>query len=177
MSNNFFTLQSPDREGGGTSIENRILKHMRQIQSFLFQTRQKEVQIINFFMQNKANLKNAQMNVTAYNTKDYGNFRPFSRRKNKANQSQFKPNSGPILALFSTKLALFFTPNFTFPRPIRLFRLRSKQVNSGRAACRSEQKRLKRRILGLKRALARLLRGKVSLHRGIAALHCGVVRL
>ena len=114
MSNNFFTLQSPDREGGGTSIENRILKHMRQIQSFLFQTRQKEVQIINFFMQNKANLKNAQMNVTAYNTKDYGNFRPFSRRKNKANQSQFKPNSGPILALFFPKLALFSTikPNF-----------------------------------------------------------------
>ena len=44
------------------------------------------------FMQNKANLKNDEMNLTTYITKDYEIFWPFCRRKNKANQSQNKPN-------------------------------------------------------------------------------------
>jgi len=48
-------------------------------------------------MQNKANFKNVQTDISAYMTKDYAIFRPSSRRKNKANQSQFKPNSNPIL--------------------------------------------------------------------------------
>ena len=42
--------------------------------------------------QYKANLQNDQMNVIPLLAKGYENFRPFSRRKNKANQSQFKPN-------------------------------------------------------------------------------------
>ena len=60
-------------------------------------------------MQNKPNFKNTEMNVSDYMTRDYAIFRPSSRLKNKANQSQFKPNFSPKLALFSPILALFLT--------------------------------------------------------------------
>jgi hypothetical protein len=40
-------------------------------------------------MQNKANLQDAKMNVTASITKEYENLRLFSRCKNKPNQTQF----------------------------------------------------------------------------------------
>jgi len=40
-------------------------------------------------MQNKPNLQNDEMNITSLLTNYYGNFRLFSRRKN-------KPNSNPI---------------------------------------------------------------------------------
>ena len=46
----------------------------------------------NLFMQNKANLQNDKMNVTAYLTKSSENFMLFGSRKNKANQSQNKAN-------------------------------------------------------------------------------------
>jgi len=36
-------------------------------------------------MQNKANFRNGQMNVNLNKIKDYGDFRPYGRRKNKAN--------------------------------------------------------------------------------------------
>jgi hypothetical protein len=42
-------------------------------------------------MQNKANLLDAKMNVTAFITKEYENLRLFSRGENKANQSQSNP--------------------------------------------------------------------------------------
>jgi hypothetical protein len=58
-------------------------------------------------MQNKPNLQNDEMNLTSFITKGSDNFRPFSRRKNKANQSQFNANFNPKLALFSEILALF----------------------------------------------------------------------
>ncbi len=58
------------------------------------------------FMQNKANFKNARINITACNRKGYEIYNPFSRPKNKAKQSQFKPNFRPKLALFFPILAL-----------------------------------------------------------------------
>jgi len=57
-------------------------------------------QLTNFIMQNKPNLQNAKMNVSTFETKGYENFRPFSRRKNKPKQSQFKPNFSPKLGSF-----------------------------------------------------------------------------
>jgi len=61
----------------------------------------------NKIMQNKANFKNDQMPVTAYYRSGYVNLWPRRRRKNKAKQSQFKPNFSPKLASFFPKLALF----------------------------------------------------------------------
>jgi len=53
-------------------------------------------------MQNKPNFSRDDMNVTTLLTNNYENFRLCCLAKNKAKQSQFKPN-------FSSKLALFFT--------------------------------------------------------------------
>ena len=68
----------------------------------------------NKIMQNKPNLRNDKTFVTPLLTKGYVNFRLLSRPKNKAKQSQFKPN-------FSSKLALFFRikPNQTQSKPIK----------------------------------------------------------
>jgi hypothetical protein len=46
----------------------------------------------NLFMQNKANLPNAQILINCVLTMDYVNIRLRSRFKNKANQTQFKAN-------------------------------------------------------------------------------------
>ena len=46
----------------------------------------------NLFMQNKANLLNAQMNINTAITMDYVNIRLRSRFKNKANSKPIKPN-------------------------------------------------------------------------------------
>ncbi len=61
----------------------------------------------NKIMQNKANLKNTEMTVTACNITSYGNFLTFLRRKNKAKQSQNKANFGPKLALFYNEIIAF----------------------------------------------------------------------
>jgi hypothetical protein len=61
----------------------------------------------NFFMQNKANFKNAQINVTDLITRVYVNFRPFCPRKNKANQTLFLHK---YWLCFSPKLALKLMP-------------------------------------------------------------------
>jgi len=42
-------------------------------------------------MQNKANLLDAQMNVSSFITKDYENVHLLGRRKNKAKQTQSNP--------------------------------------------------------------------------------------
>ncbi len=59
------------------------------------------------FMQNKAKLKNDEMNVTTSKTKEYENLLTFCRCENKAKQSQFKPNFGLKLGLFFPILAFF----------------------------------------------------------------------
>jgi membrane protein YdbS with pleckstrin-like domain len=64
----------------------------------------------NLFLQNKANFKNVQIYASACNTNSYGNLVAFSRRKNKAKQSQNKPNFSPKLALFFPKLAFTRLP-------------------------------------------------------------------
>ncbi len=75
-----------------------------------------------FFMQNKAKLQNTKMNITAYRTKDSEDFRTFSRRKNKAKQSQNKPNFEPKLALFSSN-----EPNFK-PNYVKIGNLKRKTL-------------------------------------------------
>ncbi len=47
-------------------------------------------------MQNKPNLPNAQMNVTSFYTKDYGNERLRWAGKTNPIQSQYKANTNPI---------------------------------------------------------------------------------
>jgi hypothetical protein len=47
---------------------------------------------INFFMQNKPNFLNNQMNINPDMTKHYGNFHFLGRRKNKAKTNPIKPN-------------------------------------------------------------------------------------
>jgi len=65
-------------------------------------------------MQNKANFKDTKNNISAYDTMGYGIFCGFCRRKNKANQSQFKANQTLFLPkywlCFSLKLALKLMP-------------------------------------------------------------------
>ncbi len=61
----------------------------------------------NLFMQNKANFKITQVYTSACNINSYGNLIAFFRRKNKANQSQFKPNFEPKLGLFPDRIFAF----------------------------------------------------------------------
>ncbi len=63
----------------------------------------------NKIMQNKPNYSSAQMFVSASITKEYENYRLFSRRKNKAKQTQNEPNFSSKLALFS-QYWLCFSP-------------------------------------------------------------------
>ncbi len=58
-------------------------------------------------MQNKANLKNSQMNTSAYNKRGYDVFYGFCCPKNKAKRTQNEPNFSSKLGSFFTKLALF----------------------------------------------------------------------
>jgi len=60
------------------------------------------------FMQNKPNLQNDEMNVSAYITDGYDNFLPSSRPKNKAKQTQNKPNFSPKLALNRKEIVAFW---------------------------------------------------------------------
>ena len=47
------------------------------------------------FMQNKPNFQNAQINVTSFITKDYGNISNWKLGENKPNQTQF-PRPFPV---------------------------------------------------------------------------------
>jgi len=58
-------------------------------------------------MQNKANSPSVQDDTSPFYTKTYKIFTCFLSPKNKAKQSQFKPNFSPKLASFFPKLALF----------------------------------------------------------------------
>jgi len=69
-------------------------------------------------MQNKPNLKNAEMIVSACNIRCYGILCSFCRRKNKAKQSQNKANFSLLLALFLTN-----KPNFK-PNSVKIGKLR-----------------------------------------------------
>jgi len=51
-------------------------------------------------MQNKPNLLDAQINVTSFYTVNYENKRLCRCGENKANQSQYKPNTKPIQTQF-----------------------------------------------------------------------------
>jgi len=92
MFNYCFNLQSHDRKGVVTRIEYPVSKIGKLINQFanspinlLHRARK-----YNKNMQNKANLQNADMNVTPLLTKGYEIFLTFCRRKNKAKQSQNK---------------------------------------------------------------------------------------
>ena len=60
-------------------------------------------EIINYYMQNKPNFQNAEMNITSAIAKCYENISPIRKCENKPNQTQFqpkneanKPKSNPI---------------------------------------------------------------------------------
>ncbi|MDH4241369.1 MAG: hypothetical protein OEW48_17560 [Phycisphaerae bacterium] len=59
-------------------------------------------------MQNKANFRKSQVNVTKVLTTDYDQMDTWSIRKNKAKQSQFKANSNPIKANKMPKQTQFY---------------------------------------------------------------------
>ena len=67
-------------------------------------------EIINLFLQNKANFPKSQVNVTKVLTKDYDRMDTWSSRKKKPIQSQSKPikaNSNPIKANIMPKQSQF----------------------------------------------------------------------
>jgi len=67
---------------------------------------------IRLFMQNKANFRKTQMNVTKEITRGYANWTLGQRGKNKANtkpiQTQFKANTKPIQTQFKPKQTQFY---------------------------------------------------------------------
>jgi len=99
MFNNCFNLQSHDRKGVVTKIDYQVSKTCKSCRS--------RARKNNKIMQNKANFKNNQINTSTCNRSGYGNYLFLFRLKNKAKQSQFKPNFSPKLASFSPNLALF----------------------------------------------------------------------
>jgi len=66
------------------------------------------------FLQNKANSPSVQDDTIAYSTRPYKILSNFFIPKNKAKQSQFKPNFGLKLGSFLIKLALFYDRIFAF---------------------------------------------------------------
>ncbi len=46
-----------------------------------------------YYMQNKPNFRNAEMNITSAITKDYENIPPAKKCENKPNQTQFQPKN------------------------------------------------------------------------------------
>jgi len=52
-------------------------------------------------MQNKANLLNAQMNITSLITVDYENITNWTLGENKPNSKPIKPNTNPIQTQFT----------------------------------------------------------------------------
>ena len=90
-----------------TSIENPTLAHFRHFSSLftlspLYNCRESSTNQL-LFMQNKANLLDAQMNVSSILTKDYEN--KWQRKVGKN-----KPNSNPIKAKFRTLFPLTARP-------------------------------------------------------------------
>ena len=63
----------------------------------------KSVKSENFFMQNKANFKNAKISLTNYMTKRYEKICSFGHPKNKAKTKPNKAKTNPILTLSNTK--------------------------------------------------------------------------
>jgi len=79
-----------------------VLSKVEGLINFLQRARKK-----NKNMQNKANFKITRNDISTCMTNTYGNIIALKQPKNKAKQSQFKPNFSPKLASFSPKLALF----------------------------------------------------------------------
>ena len=95
------------------SIENQTLVHFRQFRHFSSlltnfpSTLVVRALQIHPFLTNKANFQKSQINVTYLLTEDYGIMDTWSCRKNKAKQSQYKPNSKPIQTQYKPKQTQF----------------------------------------------------------------------
>jgi len=101
------TLVSPATCGRGSIqhlISNSLMNQLTNLITPLQLSR--DLYKSTIFLQNKANLKHLFESITAYEISGSVNFMLFFRQKNKAKQSQFKPNYRPKLALFFPKLAL-----------------------------------------------------------------------
>ncbi len=98
-----------------SSIEHRESSIEHQVSSIRNQLTNEPInQSPNLIMQNKAKLRNDDMNVTPYITMGNENFRPSSRRKNEAKQTQNKPNFSSKLGSFFQILASFYKEIFAF---------------------------------------------------------------
>jgi len=110
----------------GSKIDKLINKFTNSPINFQNRARNK-----NKIMQNKANFKIAQIYTSTCNTNGYGFFHTFFRRKNKAKQTQNKPNFSPKLALFFPNLALFYKEIIAFAKNLNLLAPRSSTSKVG----------------------------------------------
>jgi len=74
-----------------------------KIRANLCNLRINTVNFVNFFMQNKANFKNAKITLIPYMTKEYAKICTLLRPKNKAKTKPNKAKSNPILTPLNTK--------------------------------------------------------------------------
>jgi len=88
-----------------------------QIHLLSCKSRRNRARKYNKNMQNKANFKIALICISPSITNTYGNLIAFSRPKNKAKQSQFKPNFSSKLGLFFPILALIRNVIYAFAKP------------------------------------------------------------
>ena len=82
-------------------MNNQLINNLTNNQFKTNQLTNKPVNQLTKIMQNKANFKNRQNDISAYHKSRYDIFNDFWRQKNKAKQSQFKPNFELKLGLFS----------------------------------------------------------------------------
>jgi hypothetical protein len=106
MLNNCLNPQSHDRKGVVTSIAHRVSRIEYQASKTCKSCRN-PARNKNKIMQNKANSPSVQDDTSTLITKTYKIFSCFLSPKNKAKQSQFKPNFRPILASFFSNKANF----------------------------------------------------------------------
>jgi len=81
-------------------------------------------------MQNKPNLRKAQMNVSAVLTKDYENKPIGNLAKTNPIQTQYKANTNPISEKPKMKLNFYLTKDYENETAFRLHPRRGKQTQS-----------------------------------------------
>ncbi len=70
-------------------------KTTKSIRNLVF-SKGKSTKSLTTFRKNKANLSEVKFGLKHFSTRIYERFHPLPKRKNKPNQTQYKPNSNPI---------------------------------------------------------------------------------
>ena len=63
-------------------------------------------------MQNKPNVKDAKMNISPFMTIKYVKLDNWCNRKNKPNQTQFKPKTKPIAEIPKMNVSIYYTREY-----------------------------------------------------------------